>query len=100
VAARWKEYGVRLALGGSVGSLHAALIRKTAKMLALGLLLGAFAVIGSADLLGSAVAGLQPSRPATALITAGLLALSAFAAILWPLLRLAKVDPVTALRHE
>ena len=100
VAARWNEFGIRLALGGSLTSLRRSIISKTAKMVALGLLLGALGVYASSNVTESAIAGLQPARLITGLIAVCLLAISAFAAILWPMLRLARVDPVMAIRRQ
>ncbi len=100
VARRWKEFGIRLALGGSVPALRTMLLKRAAWLLSIGSVLGIAAVVGTSKLLESAVEGLQPARVATGLIVALLILLAALAAIWWPLRRLAGVDPASALRHE
>jgi predicted permease len=100
VATRWKEFGVRLALGGTVPSLRGLLMRRAAWLLAIGCGLGVVAVALTSKVLESAVEGLEPARLTTGFAVAALVLLAALGAIWWPLRRLAKVDPASALRHD
>jgi putative ABC transport system permease protein len=100
LAARWKEFGVRLALGGTLQKLRLIVVSKTLRLLVAGGSLGVAAVAASSQILESSVDGLQPARITTALLTGGLLLLAALAAILWPLRKVAKIDPISALRHD
>ena len=100
VATRWKEFGVRLALGGAVGDLRNMLLTRAAWLLAIGCALGIAAVVATSKLLESAVEGLQPARLSTGFVVAALVLLAALVAIWWPLRRLSRVDPSSALRHE
>jgi putative ABC transport system permease protein len=100
VARRWKEFGIRLALGGSVPGLRTMMLKRAAWLVAGGSVLGIAAVLGTSKLLESAVEGLQPARLATGAIVTVLILCAALAAIWWPLRKLAGVDPASALRHE
>lgn len=100
VARRWKEFGIRLALGGSVSALRNLLLKRAAMLLAAGSALGIAAVVATSKLLESAVEGLQPARILTAVVVALLILVAALAAIWWPLRKLSGVDPAAALRHE
>ena len=82
VAARWKEFGIRIALGGTQHSLRSLVVTKTALLLGIGILLGVGAVAASSGILESSVEGLQPARMTTAVIAGLLLAGSALAAII------------------
>lgn len=100
VATRWKEFGVRLALGGAVADLRNMLLTRAAWLLVIGCALGIAAVVATSKLLESAVEGLQPARLSTGFVVAALVLLAALVAIWWPLRRLSRVDPSSALRHE
>jgi ABC-type antimicrobial peptide transport system permease subunit len=100
VTARWREFGVRLALGATVPTIRMLLIRKIGALASIGLVAGIAAVLLTTRLLTSSFAGLPPVRVQTFVAVSSVIGLAAFTAILWPLYRIGRVDPATALRHE
>ena len=100
VAARWREFGIRLALGANVGGLRVLLIRKIALLAAVGLVAGIAVVMMTSNLLTHSFEGLPPVEARTVVAVCAVIGLAALTAILWPLYRVARVDPATALRHE
>jgi predicted permease len=100
VARRWKELGIRLALGARPGLVVWSVMREVLLLLAIGLAIG----IPSAMVLGRYVAsqlyGIQPRDPAIAFWTVALLtAVSALAGLI-PARRASRIDPILALRYE
>lgn len=100
VARRMPEFGIRAALGAGPGSLLGMVLREAALRVALALPLG----WGLASLGRNAIAkllyGVAPDDPGTFAVASVLVALVACAAALVPALRAARVDPMSALRHE
>ena len=97
-AAREHEFGVRVALGSSRGRIAALVLRQGGVWMAAGLAGGAAGVAVVARLLGSLLYGVAPFDP-VALGTAGALLLAcAAAALLVPVRRATRVDPIATLR--
>src|SRR5690606_24524711 len=100
VARRRNEIGVRMALGAERRDLIAMVLGEVARLLALGLALGAIAALLSTRLVESFLYGLSPTDPLTMALSALLLATVALAAGALPAWRAARMDPMVALREE
>jgi putative ABC transport system permease protein len=99
VTARIREFAVRLALGSNPAGLGRLVLRRGAWLTALGLILGAFVTEQLLMAFGALPIGGRPDLPIYVSVAALLLML-ALAACLIPAIRVASVNPVTALRQE
>ena len=97
-AAREREFGVRIALGSTPGGLAGLVIRQGAMWMALGLVGGAVGVYFVAKLLGSLLYGVTAFDPVTLGAAVLLLLVCASIALLGPVRRASRVDPITVLR--
>ena len=99
-AQRVKEFGVRIALGATGGDIVTMMLRQTAKLVAIGVVLGLVGgrllAIGATTLLYRVSA----SDPATYAGVALILAAIAMLATYVPVRRVMSIDPVRALRLE
>jgi len=104
VAAREREFGVRLALGAAPSRLLALVLRGGLAQIALGLALGVVAALGAshavAALLMSLLGRGDVLDPAVALGVCVVLAVAGLLACLLPALHAARVAPMRALRGE
>jgi predicted permease len=100
VAARTREFGIRLALGQGRGSIQQLVLRQAAVLIAIGLAIGLAGVIASTRFLESLIVGASRLPPFTVAAAGGLLALVAVVACLVPARRAAGVDPMAALRED
>jgi ABC-type antimicrobial peptide transport system permease subunit len=100
VQQRTREFGVRIALGASVGDVLRIVLTSAARVI------GAGAIIGLvlAGLLAQSVAtflyGVAPLDPLTFLLAVVVLGITAAVASAVPALRAARIDPVVAFRNE
>ena len=99
VTSRLREFAVRLALGSDPGALARRVLARGAVLTLLGISLGLGAAMALVPLLRIISAGLQGSPVAYAGVAALLLTIT-LAACLLPALRVASVNPSTALRHD
>ncbi|MBL8238148.1 MAG: hypothetical protein JNM66_12050 [Bryobacterales bacterium] len=100
VARRTGELGVRLALGAERGAVVRMVLGDALRLVGIGMLAGAVALVGVVGYVRSLLYGLSAFDPLTlALCVLTILAVAAAAAI-WPALRAAAVDPVVALRAQ
>jgi predicted permease len=97
-AAREREFGVRVALGSSRAAIAGLVLRQGGAWMALGLVGGAFGVVIVARLVRGLLYGVQPFDPIALGLAVLLLLASAAAALLVPVRRATRVDPITALR--
>jgi predicted permease len=97
---RRNEIGVRLALGGQPSDILKLVIRDSAKLTGVGILLGLAGAFGLTRLMSSLLFGVQATDPLTYFGVALLLAMVALLACYLPARRAAKVDPLVALRGE
>jgi predicted permease len=100
VAQRYREIGVRLALGALPKQIEIHFLKLGLRLLGLGTLFG---LIGSAlagRAMQSMLFGVPGFNVASVLSASGVLTLVALAACLLPALRASRVDPINALRHE
>lgn len=100
VAARVKEFGVRLALGASPQAVVALVVRRGATLVILGLVLGVAGAIGLTGFLRTLLFGVTPRDLATYVAAPLLLAIVALVACWLPARRATSADPLDALRAE
>jgi predicted permease len=100
VSTRTREFGVRLALGASPGSMLALVARRGLAWSLVGLAFGIGGAVTGARLLAGTLYGVGPLDPGTyTLVAAGSLAVVAAACIV-PARRATRVDPLTSIRSE
>jgi putative ABC transport system permease protein len=97
---RTQEFGVRLALGASAGSILRLVIREGCLLTGLGVGLGLAGAIAITAALRGLLYGVTPLDGLTIASVVTLVAAVAIVAIGWPAWRAARVDPTTALRAE
>jgi predicted permease len=100
VARRTREIGIRMALGATRGSALWLVVRDTALMVAMGILIALPAVWGLGRLVQSQLFGIGAMDGSTIAAAAALLAVAALTAAALPARRAASLDPVEALRCE
>jgi len=100
VARRTNEIGVRMALGATAASVSQLVLREALAMVGAGIAAGAALVWWTRPLAASLVQGLQPASSAPLAFGAGAIVAVALLASYVPARRAARVDPMTALRHE
>ncbi|MCC7123799.1 MAG: ABC transporter permease [Acidobacteria bacterium] len=99
VASRTREMGIRLALGATSSRLHNEVRRRALRLVATGIAIGTVLSLLVSPLLSTFLAGLSPADPIAFAGAAALLMLVALIASDIPARRVARVDPVTALRE-
>jgi putative ABC transport system permease protein len=100
VSQRTREIGIRMALGAQPGSVHKLILRQGLRPVLAGLATGLVVSLVAMRALASLLYGVTATDPPTFLAAVGvLLAISALATAI-PAGRAARVDPMTALRHE
>jgi predicted permease len=100
VARRTNEIGIRMALGADRGDVVRMVLRDSLQLCAAGLLLGLPCAYAIARFLRTALFGLEPLDPRTAVLALATLLTVALAAAWIPARRAAGIDPITALRDE
>lgn len=100
VASRTREFGIRIALGGSSGRVVRDVLREGMAYPIVGIALGIAGALAATRLLQASLYGISPHEPRVFVGTAALLALVAVAACLAPAWRATRVDPMEALRAE
>ncbi len=99
VASRVREFALRLALGSDEAQLSRLVLRRGVRLAAIGLVIGAIVAMQIAMMLGSFPIEIRPD-PLVIGATAAMLLAIAVAACALPALRVARVNPVVALRQE
>lgn len=100
VARRTNEIGVRMALGATAGDVVRTVLRDSLGMVGAGVLIGLPCAYAVAKLLKTALFGLEPMDPWTAVLSFFSLLVVALVAAWIPARRAARIDPMTALREE
>ena len=100
VQQRWREFGVRIALGASVAHVLGLVGRSAAGMVGVGLVVGLLGAMALARFVSSFLFGVQPWDVVTFGAVAVVLAVTGAVAALAPALRAARVDPVIAFRND
>ena len=97
-SAREREFGVRVALGASRGSIAGLVLRQGAVWMAVGLGGGAAGVFVVARLVRGLLYGVSPFDPFTLAAAVAILLVCALVALLVPVRRATRADPVAVLR--
>ena len=100
VARRTSEIGLRMALGASPGAVLWLILRKSLRLVLLGVALGTALALASTRLVSSLLYGLNATSPLVFAATTVLLSTVAVLASYIPARRATKVDPMVALRYE
>lgn len=100
VTKRTRELGVRVALGATRPNLLALVLREAGGRLALAIPLGWALAFAARHGLETLLYGMAADDPMTLLAAGAGVVLLGCGAALYPAIRAARVDPMTALRHE
>jgi ABC-type antimicrobial peptide transport system permease subunit len=100
VAERTREFGIRMALGASPGSVRHAVLRRTLILAVAGIAVGLAAALSATRLLRSMLYGVSPVDPATIAGIAIILVTVATLSGLVPARRATRADALEALRSE
>jgi hypothetical protein len=100
VTARAREFGIRLALGGTLSQIVSGLLRETLRTASVGLGAGVMLAFGLLRFLSGATEIIPAFGPQPYLVGAGVVVLATITAALLPSLRAARIDPSEALRAE
>ncbi len=100
VVQRTREIGIRIALGAMPREILGLVLSQGAWLAGLGIAAGLLGAMAATRLLTSLLFGVEPTDPATFVVTAAALALVAAVASILPALRAVRTDPVDALRAE
>jgi len=100
VGQQTQEIGIRIALGARGWDVLQLVLSHSAKMAALGVLVGLVGSLALTRLMAKMLYGVSPSDPLTFFAVAAILTLVALAASYVPARRAMRVDPIVALRYE
>lgn len=99
-AQRVPEFGVRMALGATARDVISLVLRQSASMIAVGVVIGAAAAWGAGRLLVRVVDGMRPTDFSTAAVMTSVLVAAAIVATIVPARRASRVGAVEALRRD
>ncbi len=97
-AARQREFGVRIALGSGRGAIAIEVLRQGSAWMIAGVALGALGVSVVAHALGGLLFGVAPFDPVALGVALGALLACAVVALVPPVRRATRVDPIDVLR--
>ena len=100
VIRRTREIGVRIAIGAQRGAVLWMMLRDTAGMAAVGIVLGIPLVMLAKKYIDSELFGLHADDPLTIAGAALVLTCVVLAAGIWPAWRASRLDPMMSLRYE
>jgi ABC-type antimicrobial peptide transport system permease subunit len=100
ITRRTAEIGLRVALGAQRGDIGRMVLLDALRVVAIGVVVGLPAALGSMRLLTSQLHGVEPGDPLSIVVAISVLAVSAIVAVLLPAVRAARVSPIVALRAE
>ncbi len=100
VSQRSAEFGLRMALGASPGMLLGRIVGQGLTLTFFGLAAGVAAALALSRVLAAFLFGIEATDPATYVVVAGVLLLTAGLASYLPGRRAMRVDPAVALRRE
>ncbi len=98
VTQRTHEFGVRIALGASAGTVRWMVVREGLAIGAIGVAAGLIVAFFGSRFVGSLLFGMTSHDPETFAVVAGVLVVVGLAASYLPARRATRVDPLTALR--
>jgi putative ABC transport system permease protein len=97
---RTREIGIRMSLGASRGRVLGQVLGEGMRLAFAGFAIGVAGAVAAGRVMASLLHEVKPNDPLVLLGTTGLLAAIALAACYVPARRAARLDPLTALRHE
>jgi predicted permease len=100
VIRRTTEIGIRMALGARRADVIRMVLRDSAWLVGVGIIIGLVVFVPSARYVESQLFALKPTDPITLAIACAVLAAAASLAAFLPAWRAARVDPLIALRYE
>ena len=100
VSLRTREIGIRVALGAARQNVVGLIVRQSARLAGIGLLIGAALAVGAGRLLQGMLFGVPAADPLTFAVIGVLLLAVALLASAIPAFRAARIDPIKALRTE
>jgi predicted permease len=100
VARRTREFGIRMALGGSPLSVLRMILGESLRLVAIGLIIGVPVVWASVRLATSQLYGIEAHDSRSLAVAAAVFAFVAALAAYLPARRATEVDPMISLRHE
>ena len=100
VSMRERELGIRRALGAEAGGIVGLVLREGLALALVGIASGAVLGYAAGRGMGALLVGVRPEDPLTLTVAAVLCLATAAAGSLFPALRAARIDPLTALRSE
>ncbi|HVX65266.1 MAG TPA: ABC transporter permease [Bryobacteraceae bacterium] len=99
-AQRTREFGIRLALGSSMGAIVAIVLRESVLLATTGVAVGLVGVAAATGAIRNLLYGVRPLDGATLAGVVGLVAIVALGAAVVPAWRATRIDPQTSLRSE
>ena len=100
VARRTAEFGLRVALGATPGRLLRQVLKEAGMRIAIAIPLGWALAWTARHAIGRLLYGIAPDDPWTFALAAAAVVAVGCVAVLPPAIRAARIDPMTALRHE
>jgi putative ABC transport system permease protein len=100
VSQRFKEIGVRIALGAQPSAILGMILGQSLILTLLGVAIGAIGALAMTGLFRSLLFQVKPTDPMTFIVVALVLLASALLASFLPARRAASIDPIVALRNE
>lgn len=100
VTRRRREFGIRMALGSSLGEIAKLVLGEAVALAAIGLALGMAGSLSLQKAIANELFGVRPLEPAVVGLVVASLSLVIFAAAFIPACRATRVDPMVVLRSE
>jgi len=100
VSRRNREIGVRIAMGASTGNIVRMVVSSGVRLVGAGIVLGLAGSAALARVVQHLIWKVSPLDPVSFALVSGVLLVAGLQACLWPALRAASVDPVSALRDN
>jgi putative ABC transport system permease protein len=100
VSRRTREFGIRMALGATPGSVLRLVVTSMGSVLIIGFVIGTILSIVSTRALADKLEGLSGTNPIVLVAVIAVLAIAALTACLLPARSATQIHPVEALRHE
>jgi putative ABC transport system permease protein len=100
VQQRTREFGVRIALGATAGSVLRLVLSSCGRVIAIGAVIGLVSAAALSRSIATFLFGVQPLDPITFVLVPLVLIATAAIAVAAPTWRAIRVDPIVAFRNE